>query len=107
MASSALDDVLPLVDLAPLLACIAEGRELDAAALAEAKKAAAGLHEFGLLLVRDPRASEAENDAFLDMLEAYFEQPEETKMLDVRADVFYQVRRAAAVARGRARRGEL
>jgi isopenicillin N synthase-like dioxygenase len=82
---------LPVIDLAPLLACQAAGQPPSAAALAEAEKAAQGLHRHGLLIVRDPRASSSDNDAFLDLLEAYFEQPEPAKLADVRSELFYQV----------------
>ena len=53
--------------------------------------AADALHRFGLLLVRDARATEAANDSFLDMLEAYFAQDEAAKLADVRAELYYQV----------------
>ena len=51
----------------------------------------AALHRFGVLVVKDPRASEAENSAFLDMLEQYFEQPDEVVLADVRKELYYQV----------------
>lgn len=81
---------LPVIDLEPFLRRN-EGEEYKEAMLAEAKKAADALHRFGVLCVRDPRATEAENDVFLDMLEQYFEQPEDSKMQDVRKELHYQV----------------
>jgi DNA-binding transcriptional regulator YbjK len=51
------------------------------------------LRETGVLVVRDPRVSYADNAAFLDMMELYFSQSHEAKMKDVRAELHYQVRR--------------
>lgn len=81
---------LPVIDLAELLALPA-GAPPTPSILAAAAAAADALHRFGLLIVRDPRASEAANDAFLDMMEAYFAQEEAAKLADVRADMYYQV----------------
>ena len=81
---------VPIVDLAPLLA-LAPGAAPTPEVLAAAAAAADALHRFGLLLVRDARATEAANDAFLDMLEAYFAQDEAAKLADVRAELYYQV----------------
>ena len=81
---------LPVIDLAPLLA-LPPGAPPTPAVLAQAAAAAAGLHTHGLLIVRDPRASEADNAAFLDLMEAYFGQPEPAKLADVRKEQFYQV----------------
>lgn len=68
-----------------------ETPQLAAEAAIEASRAAEALHKYGVVIVRDPRASEGENDQFLDMLEKYFELPEETKLVDVRKEYFYQV----------------
>lgn len=81
---------LPIIDLSALLSLSAGEAPTDAV-LSAAAAAASGLHRFGLLLVRDPRATDADNDAFLDMLESYFEQDEPVKLADVRKDLFYQV----------------
>ena len=81
---------LPIIDLAPLLA-LPPGSPPDPATLAQAALCADGLHRFGLLIVRDPRATEADNSAFLDLMEAYFGQPEPAKLVDVRREQFYQV----------------
>ncbi len=84
---------LPTIDLhAYLTWCSAgAGAAPDAAVTALAAQAAEGLHKYGVLVVRDPRANEADNDAFLDMLEAYFGQPEPQKLQDVRKELHYQV----------------
>jgi len=83
---------LPTINLEEYLAWQGSGAAEPSEALrARARAAADALHQYGLLVVKDPRASEADNDAFLDMLEAYFAQPEEAKMADVRAELYYQV----------------
>lgn len=49
------------------------------------------LKETGALLVRDPRCSVEDNDRFIDMMEKYFQQPYETKRLQERRHLHYQV----------------
>lgn len=82
---------LPVVDLS----CWLEGTSSrgSPACAAACSALAASLLSTGLCIVRDPRVTEAHNDAFLSMLEAYFEQPEPSLDADVRADLFYQVGR--------------
>lgn len=81
---------LPIIDLQALLN-LAPGEAPSAEILATAAIAADALHKYGLLLVRDSRATEEMNDNFLDLLESYFEQPEEVKLVDVRKEMYYQV----------------
>jgi len=88
MTTNVLD--LPTIDITSLLSLKFDS-EIDGDTLETARKAAEGLHKYGLLVVRDPRASESDNDLFLDMIENYFEQPEERKMVDVRKELYYQV----------------
>ncbi|KAL8262449.1 hypothetical protein R6Q59_023798 [Mikania micrantha] len=49
------------------------------------------LKETGALLVRDPRCSTEDNDRFIDMMEKYFEQPDEVKRVQERPHQHYQV----------------
>lgn len=49
------------------------------------------LADTGALLVKDPRCSAEDNDRFIDMMEKYFEQPEEFKRLQERPHLHYQV----------------
>jgi isopenicillin N synthase-like dioxygenase len=49
------------------------------------------LHQFGILIVKDPRVDDQLNTNFLDMMEQYYEQPEEVRLQDARPDVHYQV----------------
>lgn len=81
---------LPVIQLEPHLRRN-ENSEYAALADAEAQKAAKGLYRYGLLIVKDPRASAADNDRFLDMIENYFEQSDEEKAKDVRKEYYYQV----------------
>jgi isopenicillin N synthase-like dioxygenase len=49
------------------------------------------LHEYGFLLIEDPRVPMKENDVFIDMLEEYYGQEEEKKAVDIRKELHYQV----------------
>lgn len=55
------------------------------------KSVAQCLRETGALVIRDPRVDTAHNDKFIDLMEKYFSQPTEVKMLDVRSELAYQV----------------
>ena len=85
-SSNNADYELPVIDLQDFLMS-----PHSPAALTECKRAAHGLKEFGVLIVRDPRVTEQHNDQFLDLMEAYFHQPEPLKMLDARPDFAFQV----------------
>lgn len=63
----------------------------DPRVLAECRRAADALVEFGALVLHDERVAEADNDAFLDLLEKYFAQPDETLRKDERPELGYQV----------------
>ena len=41
--------------------------------LEQCKLVAQSLHEFGILIIRDPRVNEKDNEDYLDMMEEYFE----------------------------------
>ena len=62
---------LPIVDLDVFLSQPAD----SPAVLAECEKAADALITYGALVLHDGRVSEADNAAFLDLLEDYFAQP--------------------------------
>lgn len=57
----------------------------------ECRRAAEALIEFGALVLHDSRVAEEDNDAFLDLLEAYFAQPAEILKQDERPALGYQV----------------
>ena len=57
---------------------------------AEACEAVArALHDCGCLVVKDPRVDATQNEAFLDLMESYFEQSDGVE--DARPDLHYQV----------------
>lgn len=58
---------------------------------AECAKAASALVTYGALVLRDGRVPEAANEAFLDLLEDYFAQPEADLRRDERPELGYQV----------------
>ena len=47
-------------------------------------------HKYGILIVKDPRVSEEDNDSFLDMLEEYYQQDENIILKDARPEYSYQ-----------------
>ena len=81
---------LPVIDLAAWRDRHASP-EAAAAATAQCALLADALHRYGLLLVRDSRATEADNSAFIDLLEAYMAQPDTTKAPDIHPELSYQV----------------
>ena len=72
---------VPVIDVRAFL-------EKDVAKMQEqCRLVAQSLHEFGILIVKDSRVSEADNNKFIDMIESYFAQPEKTLMEDVRPEL--------------------
>eukprot|EP00300_Choanocystis_sp_HF-7_P042313 c9068_g1_i1.p1 GENE.c9068_g1_i1~~c9068_g1_i1.p1 ORF type:complete len:354 (+),score=81.94 c9068_g1_i1:60-1121(+) len=61
------------------------------ASVSDCKALVENLRQFGAVVIRDPRVTERDNDEFIDMLEAYFEQDYETKLQDARPDLHYQI----------------
>lgn len=55
----------------------------------ECAKVAEALHQYGLVIVKDPRVSGADNERFLSMMEKYFEQSDGVR--DARPQFDYQV----------------
>lgn len=49
------------------------------------------LHEYGFLIVEDPRVPMKNNEVFIDMMEQYYGQEEEKKTADIRKELHYQV----------------
>jgi isopenicillin N synthase-like dioxygenase len=68
-----------------------ESEEAAAASAEQCALAAKAFREYGCLVVKDSRVKEEQNQNFLDMLEDYFDRPNDTKMTEVRPDVSYQV----------------
>ncbi|CDP07727.1 unnamed protein product [Coffea canephora] len=88
---------LPVIDLAPYLETSTKLRSesdctnLDPEMKSLCEEVSRTLRETGALLVKDPRCSAEDNDKFLDMMEKYFEKPEEFKRLQGRPHLHYQV----------------
>ncbi|KAG5580054.1 hypothetical protein H5410_050681, partial [Solanum commersonii] len=80
---------LPVIDLAPYLEICSD--ELDSHIKSMCLEVSRTLRETGALLVKDPRCTAEDNDKFIDMMEKYFQQPEEFKRLQERPHLHYQV----------------
>lgn len=79
-------DLVACVDLAPFLH---DGASTEArAACAEVARS---LRDTGIVLLRNPRLSDATSSHFLDMLEDYFAQDDAVKLADERPRLHYQV----------------
>jgi isopenicillin N synthase-like dioxygenase len=75
--------MLPLVDLSTFLS----GHD----ASSECRNVSRAFEEYGALFIRDPRVSQSENEDFLDLLERYFDRPEQIKRRDSHPELMYQV----------------
>lgn len=87
---------LPVIDLAPYLKLSAEligDDEVDSQLKLMCSELSQTLRESGALLVKDPRcsSSDGDNDRFIDMMENYFEKPDDFKRLQERPLLRYQV----------------
>ncbi|RHY36546.1 hypothetical protein DYB34_010179 [Aphanomyces astaci] len=77
---------LPVIDLTKFIGAA----DLTAADVVdECNKVAECLHKYGVLVVRDPRATEADNNLFLDLMERYFEHTDFIE--DARPEYSFQV----------------
>ena len=77
------DGMLPVIDLDAFL----KTKDTD-----QARAVASCLHETGVLVVRDPRVSPADNDEFMNLMEEYFGQAYDAKVpVDARPALHYQV----------------
>mmetsp|Transcript_32537 Transcript_32537/g.52426 ORF Transcript_32537/g.52426 Transcript_32537/m.52426 type:complete len:378 (-) Transcript_32537:81-1214(-) len=74
----------PVVDLENFLKDPKSAKE-------ECRLIAEMLHKTGLLIVRDPRVSEEENDRFINNMEAYYGLETAEKMENVRKQYHYQI----------------
>lgn len=62
----------------------------------ECKKVAESLHKYGILIVRDPRIEEKDNDEYIEMLERYYESRGDrfyqfNELKEARPEIHYQV----------------
>jgi hypothetical protein len=65
-------------DMSSFLAA-SDGGDLDSDTLDLCKQMADFIHQTGVLVVRDPRVSTADNDSFLEMMSRYYCQPTEVR----------------------------
>jgi isopenicillin N synthase-like dioxygenase len=79
----------PQAAVVDFAAFLADPSSAEACAACEAL--AASLRDTGIVLLRDPRVTMDDQGKFLDMMEDYFDQPDEAKMPDVRPELHYQV----------------
>ncbi|CAA3012355.1 Iron ascorbate family oxidoreductase [Olea europaea subsp. europaea] len=87
---------IPVIDLAPYLESSlklsdSDEEELDPQVKCLCSEVSRTLRETGVLLVKDPRCTAQDNDLFIDMMEKYFEMPEDFKRLQERPHLHYQV----------------
>ncbi|KAL0425581.1 UNVERIFIED_CONTAM: hypothetical protein Sradi_1092900 [Sesamum radiatum] len=87
---------IPVIDLAPYLEFSRElpsrdGEEFDSNLKNLCSEVSRTLRETGALLVKDPRCTAEDNDRFLDMMEKYFEMPDDFKRRQERPHLHYQV----------------
>lgn len=76
-------DTFPIVDLTEFLKTGEKNAECD--------KISSLLEQYGILIIKDPRVHQEDQDTFLDMMENYFEQDEEKKLNDIKKELSYQV----------------
>lgn len=57
---------MPVIDVKKFL-------EREAGWEEECKKVADSLHKYGILIFKDPRANEQENEDYIDLMEQYFD----------------------------------
>jgi len=67
------------------------GQKTSQESLEACQKLAQNLMETSCLIIKDPRVSEEDNNRFLDMMERYYDQPQEIKMKDVHPELSYQL----------------
>uniref|UniRef100_A0A2N9FU37 Non-haem dioxygenase N-terminal domain-containing protein n=1 Tax=Fagus sylvatica TaxID=28930 RepID=A0A2N9FU37_FAGSY len=89
---------LKVIDLAAYLA-VADKLDCEPSKLTEqlgpeliglCKEVSRALKEAGAVVVKDPRCSAEENNRFIEMMERYYESPEEYKRPQERPNFHYQ-----------------
>lgn len=76
---------LPVVDFAKYFGKSENSAEYEI----ECAKVAECLHKYGIVILKDPRVFESDNQTFIDMMEQYFEGSDGIR--DARPEVHYQV----------------
>lgn len=81
---TSLSEAIAVVEIAPFLE-----NQSHASSCTEI---AESLKSMGAVIIHDPRVDESDADTFLNMMERYFAQPADSKTLDARPHLSYQVR---------------
>ncbi|XP_051141212.1 uncharacterized protein LOC127258393 [Andrographis paniculata] len=81
---------IPVIDLAPYLE-FAGKAEFDLNLKNLCTEVSRSLRETGALIVKDPRCTSEDNDRFIDMMEKYWEMPDDFKRSQERPHLHYQV----------------
>jgi len=68
-----------------------DDKKSKAQAKKDCKEIAKLLHQYGFLIVKDPRVTMSHNDTFIDTLENYYGQSDDKKAPDIRKELHYQV----------------
>lgn len=74
-----MDEDIPVIDISTWIG------ECSGADPGDCRRLANALHCFGVVLVRDPRVSDMDNDVFLNQMETYYAQSDGIK--DARPEV--------------------
>ena len=87
---------MPIIDLDLYLSAQRAGTEPSQAALDECRKVAECFHNFGIILIRDPRVNMVDNDDYVDLMEQYFADVGQRfynneKTSDIKPEHHYQV----------------
>ncbi|CAA0808888.1 2-oxoglutarate (2OG) and Fe(II)-dependent oxygenase superfamily protein [Striga hermonthica] len=87
---------IPVIDLGPYLELSGKDPnpdedDLDSEMRILCAEVSRTLRDTGALLVKDPRCTAQDNDRFLDMMEKYFEMPDDFKRRQERPHLHYQV----------------
>lgn len=77
-------DKVAIVDLTQFL-------KDDTSATDLCKEVVRSFRETGILIIKDPRLDYNDNEKFIDMMEKYYDQPDEVKAKDARPKVMFQV----------------
>jgi hypothetical protein len=85
---SAID--VPIIDAETFL-----NKQEDEKYLEECKKCAESLHKYGIIVLKDPRVNEQQNEDYIDLMEQYFEQAgkefyDGKELKDAHPEVHYQ-----------------
>lgn len=79
-----MEEEIPVIDISKW---ITPGISNSDDAAEDSRRLANALHRFGIVLVKDPRVSKVDNNAFIDQMETYYAQSD--GVTDARPEVHY------------------